>query len=99
MFNNLHNELVAAIETIRERASECNIGHFNFTVTCSGRTATDRADVRLEYRLGDYDTHAKGGELNAVLIEWCRRIGWDKANAPLALPKPRRKTRTDAVTE
>jgi len=97
MFKNLHDELVAAVETIRERASDCNIGHFNLTITCSGRTATDRADVRLEYRIGDYDSNAKGGDLEAVLVEWCRRNGWDKANLPLALPEP--SCRKGPVTE
>jgi len=91
MFKDLHRELVDAIELIRERGNQAEIGYFNFTVSCSGRTATDRADIRIEYRIGDYDSHAKGGELEAVLIEWCRRIGWDKANAPQALPKPRTK--------
>ena len=97
MFKNLHDELVAAVETIRERANDCNIGYFDLMITCSGRTSTDRADVRLEYRIGDYDSNAKGGNLEAVLVEWCRRIGWNKANAPLALPKPSR--RKGPVTE
>lgn len=80
-----------AVETVRLILGDMDIGNFRLEVVASGRTMTDRNEVKIELRLSDTyygDNTVKGAKLDKVIEEFGRRNGWNKANAPLALAAP-----------
>lgn len=91
----IHAYFAACVEHVRERFAEANIGSFCLTIKASGRTMTDRDEVKIEYNLTDseWGSGVKGNSLEAVIVEQMRRHGWDKSHAPLTLPKPRNNTK------
>lgn len=86
----IHASFVAATNYVRSRLAEANIGGFHFEITSSGRTMTDKSEVKIVYQLNDrdysYGSTVEGNSLEAVVDEVLRRNGWQKAHAPLALP-------------
>lgn len=85
-FTKLHQYLVAASDCIREQLAAADIGYMDLTINVKGRT---ESDLQIAYRVSaNWDTHAEGGTLEAVLTECLRRKGWERRNAPLELPKP-----------
>lgn len=87
----IHASFVACTNYVRDRLGEANVGSFSLTIAASGRTMTDRDEVKIEYRLSDnaWDGNAvKGNSLEAVTTELLRRHGWNATHAPLALPGP-----------
>jgi hypothetical protein len=86
----LHSAFVAAIEDIRAKFADADIGRFEFRVVSSGRTMTDEAEVKIEYVCcANYEADVHGNCLENVVEEVLRRHGWDDRNAPLALPHAR----------
>jgi hypothetical protein len=83
----LHATFIQATHEIRHRFGQADIGHFDFSMSASGRTMTDQDEVKIEYKVyAGYDCLVKGNDLDKVIVEVMRRKGWDEANAPLALP-------------
>ena len=85
----IHASFVACTNYVRERLAEANIGSFNLQIKASGRTMTDRSEVKIEYRLGDSEwgyNSVEGNSLEAVCTEMLRRHGWNESHKPLALP-------------
>ena len=86
----IHASFVSCVSYIRSRLGEANVGGFTFTISASGRTMTDRSEVKIEYNLSDNDwsshNSVKGNSLEAVVDEMLRRHGWNSTHAPLALP-------------
>jgi hypothetical protein len=92
----LHNCFIDATNEIRSRFGAANVGRFEFSVKCEGRTLTDANEVKIEYRLeSGYDCQVKGNDLEACIVEVLRRHGWDETNSPLALSGPNRTRTTD----
>ena len=58
---------------------------FYFDISISGRVHT--GELKIEFRLGEntWTNNVKGGALRPVIVEFMRRYGWDRANAPLQL--------------
>ena len=81
----------AAVEKVRNELGNADVGGFHLTIKASGRTMTDRAEVKIVYTLGDSQwgsNTVEGDTLPNVLTEMLRRHGWNEAHAPLSLPAP-----------
>lgn len=91
-FNALDMYFRAAVDHVRTSMGKADVGAFNFTIKASGRTLTDRSEVKIVYRLGQNDWSSadavEGDTLDNVLAEMLRRHGWNEAHAPLSLPAP-----------
>lgn len=89
MYDQLHQYLVAAVEEIRGKLGDADVGEMRLTIEASGRTLT--GDVLLTYHLADslYSTEgaASGGDLTAVVKEFLRRHEWENRHAPVCLPR------------
>lgn len=62
------------------------INQLDFEISIDGRVHD--GDLSIKFKLGSsYGTGGmvEGGDLEAVLVEYMRRFGWDKRNKPLEL--------------
>jgi hypothetical protein len=93
----LQKEVKVAARVVAEDCNRAMVRNMELTITVSGRvtTETEIDELLVSYRLGDWDVHAKGSDLGAVLSEFLRRKGWDEANAPKTLAPPRKKAEID----
>lgn len=60
--------------------------YFHFAVIAEGRVRD--GEVHIQFKLGesDWNNVVKGDNVKAVVAEYLRRIGWQKAHEYLALP-------------
>lgn len=86
----LHAYVVSAIDDIRRRFGEANIGEFRFDIECSGRTQTGEPKISYRLSTGGYtgDGAATGARLAPTIDEVLRRHSWNKRNDPIALAPP-----------
>jgi hypothetical protein len=86
----LHDVFIAATRHVRTRFGNADVGGFYLSIEAQGRTLTDEAEIKIEYRLGTgrYDDKVTGNDLERCIVEMLRRHGWDETNAPKALPAP-----------
>lgn len=88
----IHPAFVACTNYVRDALGRADVGSFVLTIKASGRTMTDRNEVKIEYRVADntWDGNAvTGNSLDAVVVELLRRHGWNETHQPLALPEPK----------
>ena len=80
-YTQLHQYLLSAIDDIRLRLGDANIGHFELTITASGRTLGSESP-RIEYCVGiRYSSDsAKSYMLGPAIDEHLRRHGWSEQN-------------------
>lgn len=75
------------IKRIRDKIKKTEkMNAFKLTITASGRV--NDGDVKLVFSLAtdEYGSDAvKGRELNAVVDEQLRQLGWKEVNAPIAI--------------
>jgi hypothetical protein len=97
----LHAAFVAATEHVRDRLGAADMGSFSLTIAASGRTLSDKSEVKIEYRLGKstYGTAVTGNDLERTIKEMLRREGWNETNAPLALSGPKVISRAPTYVE
>lgn len=83
----LHAAITRAVDLIRDVFADNNMGEFSFEISASGRTQTDRRNVKIEYQLrADWGSNrVTGNTLSNVISECVRRNTWDHENKPLAL--------------
>ena len=62
-----------------------SLSSFCFAIRVDGRVHS--GDLKVEFQIGEssYAMDVKGGTYRAVIEEFMRRHGWDKANAPLMI--------------
>src|SRR5512143_2481457 len=81
-------DVVEAVKAIRELIAmdDKAPSYFHFAVIAEGRVRD--GDIHIQFKLGesDYNNVVKGDNADAVLKEYLRRIGWQKAHEYLALP-------------
>ena len=82
----LETVLARTAEVIRKRLSEANVARTDIRIEISGRT--DSGELKLEFRIGEYDEAVKGSNLDQCVTEYLRRKGWTAANDYKALPAP-----------
>ncbi len=85
----LHAIVAETTVSLRQELNDAEIGSsFNMSIDVSGRVAG--GDVIVKYSVsGLYGSKVtEGSRLAPVLSEFMRRNGWEKRNAPLALPAP-----------
>jgi hypothetical protein len=85
----LHAVLAEAVAQVRQELSDAEIAsRFRLDIEASGRLSC--GDILVSYKVGESygSSNAEGGRLDTVLSEYMRRSGWNKRNAPLALPAP-----------
>jgi len=61
---------------------------------------TDTSECKIEYKVSPSawgGSEVGGNDLSAVIDEIIRRNGWEKRNAPLALPGPRSEPKEDVI--
>lgn len=83
----LHKAIIEAARNVRDVFDSNDVGHMTLEIEVSGRV---HDEIKIKYGVGEYLATCYGGDLIAVLDEYMRRQGWDKRNAPLALPAPER---------
>jgi len=86
-YKNFEGQVMAIVKDIRERlAVLTDTNTFDFHIKASGRV--NDGDVEIKFTLGTLygSNHCEGGQLFAVVEEYMRRHGWNKAHAPLCLP-------------
>jgi len=75
------------------------LSSLDFTIGISGRLHD--GELKIKFELGStYSAggSVKGGSIDAVLLEYKRRFGWDQRNQPLELsfaPEPKIEPETD----
>jgi hypothetical protein len=82
---NLEAAVTLAVTAIRARLQQCeNLPSFELNISAKGRVHD--GDVTISYSLEEYYGEAvKGGRVEPVLIEFTRRYGWRRENAPVCL--------------
>ena len=89
----LHAYFIQAVDDVRSRLGLEDIGSFKLMLECSGRTLTDTSECKITYKICSDSWGSKsveGAELHVCLDELLRRERWEKRNAPLSLPSPKR---------
>ena len=86
MNKRLHIAITEVAHTIRDRFDSLDIGNMHFEIEVEGRV--NGGDVKITYGVGKYHSEVKGGDVEAVLNEYCRRHGWEERNAPVMLESP-----------
>ena len=91
-YNQLHQYLLSAIEDIRQKFADANMGHFRLDIVCEGRTH-GKNETYVKYELSEHFTSnpPRGVRLQPVIDEAIRRATWDKINSLEALPAPETK--------
>lgn len=59
--------------------------YFSFSVVAEGRVRDGEVQIRFKLGESDYQKIVTGDDVQAVVTEYLRRIGWQKAHDYLAL--------------
>lgn len=88
MAKSFEDKVTETVKAIRELIAmdDKAPAYFHFSVIAEGRVRD--GEVHIQFKLGetDYTNVVKGDDVHAVLTEYLRRIGWQKAHQYLALP-------------
>lgn len=89
MKTSFEKQVIATVQALRDLIALDDKAptYFNFRVEANGRVRD--GDVTITFQLGesDYTNTVKGDNVEAVIAEYLRRIGWQKAHQYLSLPK------------
>lgn len=85
---NYQQTIKELVRYVRERlqVSEQS-SHFTFNISATGNTHS--GELKVEIQLDEtykFNVRVSGGELESVIDEHLRRLGWTEQNAPLCLP-------------
>lgn len=90
MYREFERDFQNLVIDLRERLADCDaITEFEFTCTASGRIRDGDVDLTFELtpKWNSRGSAASGGSLSATIEEFMRRNDWNKAHAPLCLPR------------
>lgn len=63
-----------------------NIHRFEFEITASGRVHD--GEVKITFKIGEYDVSVTGNTVDAAVLEFQRRNGYDAKHSGLVLTGP-----------
>lgn len=77
-------EVVKGIRTILA-ADDNGPNYFEFTIKATGRVRDGEVEIKFSLGENGYTNNVSGDKVEAVVTEYLRRIGWQKAHEYLAL--------------
>lgn len=90
--SDLHQVIVDAVDAVRCRLGNADIGGFTMTISASGRTMTEGNEVKIDYRVSpsSWETRTVTADtLDNAVDELIRREAWNGRHQPLSLTHTR----------
>ena len=98
MSNEYETATVAMVAALRDllKQDDQAPNFFQFTVTAEGRVRDGEVKIMFGVGGNSYTTVVEGDNVQAVIVEYLRRIGWQKSHNYLALPTVKAAEMADA---